>query len=633
MTTTEAISGARFSIRRLSYIPITIVFSAILTICIEFIVRGTGEGVWHFLGTEPRAMLTTTFAITFGLWIIDAVVGRSYVGMGFVASALLLMALSSRVKNLFLGAPLYPTDFVFLHQIIDLFPLLIENRMFLLTAAVAIPVALFAAFGTGILRYRRARPLPALARAAMVAISVPSLVIVGANLNYRSFSQLRIFLGLEPMVWDQAANYRHNGFLAAFAMNVPMAMVSTPSGYSKKIMATIPAPGVFVTPTEKPDVVMVMVESLWDPRRLEGVTIEPDPLATFRKYSSGHVFSPEMGGLTANVEFEALTGFSNAFLPDGSVPYQQYVRHKTPSLASMFGDLGYVTRALHPYREWFWNRASVYKEFGFDEFRSKERLPVLEKRGPEASDSAFVEELIRQADRIKKPFFFFGVTLQNHGPYRPGRYKDTTLEVSSPYGSKVDGPVLSYAEGALDADRMLARLIEWAENRQRPTIIIAFGDHLPPLASVYTDTGYLHDPTAKGDELVEGLMRQRETPLVIWSNRTGAVRDLGTISPAYIPLHLLRLAGISHPFYTGFLGHLFEQYPVVERRLLKERLDSYKIDWTRHRPLPPSLKFFWLVQYDQMFGRGFATDTMFPKNPVEPRLSVSAGDYSFSAQH
>ena len=38
------------------------------------------------------------------------------------------------------------------------------------------------------------------------------------------------------------------------------------------------------------------------------------------------MFSPEFGGMTANVEFEALTGFSNAFLPYGSIPYQQYVR-------------------------------------------------------------------------------------------------------------------------------------------------------------------------------------------------------------------------------------------------------------------------------------------------------------------
>ena len=55
-----------------------------------------------------------------------------------------------------------------------------------------------------------------------------------------------------------------------------------------------------------------------------------------RAVRSGSMFSPEFGGMTANVEFEALTGFSNAFLPYGSIPYQQYVRGPVPSLANFF---------------------------------------------------------------------------------------------------------------------------------------------------------------------------------------------------------------------------------------------------------------------------------------------------------
>jgi hypothetical protein len=33
---------------------------------------------------------------------------------------------------------------------------------------------------------------------------------------------------------------------------------------------------------------------------------------TVRELRSGSMFSPEFGGMTANIEFEALTGFSNA---------------------------------------------------------------------------------------------------------------------------------------------------------------------------------------------------------------------------------------------------------------------------------------------------------------------------------
>ncbi len=60
------------------------------------------------------------------------------------------------------------------------------------------------------------------------------------------------------------------------------------------------------------------------------------------------MFSPEFGGMTANIEFEALTGFSNAFLPAGSIPYQQYVRTPTPSLATFLKSEGYEARAIHP---------------------------------------------------------------------------------------------------------------------------------------------------------------------------------------------------------------------------------------------------------------------------------------------
>ena len=71
-----------------------------------------------------------------------------------------------------------------------------------------------------------------------------------------------------------------------------------------------------------------MSESFWDPTKLPGVTITPDPIPTMRELRSGSMFSPEFGGMTANIEFEALTGFSNAFLPYGSIPYQQYVRRQ-----------------------------------------------------------------------------------------------------------------------------------------------------------------------------------------------------------------------------------------------------------------------------------------------------------------
>ncbi|PWJ48366.1 hypothetical protein SAMN05216529_11237 [Faecalicatena contorta] len=40
----------------------------------------------------------------------------------------------------------------------------------------------------------------------------------------------------------------------------------------------------------------------------------------------GYTSVPVFGGLTANTEFEFLTGFSNVFLAGGIMPYQNYVK-------------------------------------------------------------------------------------------------------------------------------------------------------------------------------------------------------------------------------------------------------------------------------------------------------------------
>ena len=76
--------------------------------------------------------------------------------------------------------------------------------------------------------------------------------------------------------------------------------------------------------------------------------------------------------------------------------------------------------------------APVYADFGFDDFKSEENLPPLEKRGPLASDAAMTDEIIREADATDDPVFFFAVSLQNHGPYEPYRYYNPTHKVQAP---------------------------------------------------------------------------------------------------------------------------------------------------------------------------------------------------------
>ena len=156
-------------------------------------------------------------------------------------------------------------------------------------------------------------------------------------MDYATFSWARDRLQIIPMMWDQKENYASQRLCHRLR-------AQRADGQGDGARRAIRQEAIEAHRTacrrrvgpaaERPDIIMVMSESFWDPTRLPGVTITPDPIPNVRALQSGHVFSPEFGGMTANVEFEALTGFSNAFLPYGSIPYQQYVREPLPSLAT-----------------------------------------------------------------------------------------------------------------------------------------------------------------------------------------------------------------------------------------------------------------------------------------------------------
>lgn len=603
----KALAGTRSAL-------FSLFIAAALVFAIELIVRQSfGETVAYF--TDPMRPAWTTVAVFFlFLLAVDALFGREHKAALLVVPLAILPAFISEQKQVFLSDPLYPTDFLFGRQIMELMPVLVKDRPW---TAVAIVLGLIAMIATISLLLRYAwRNFPKLTRrerVVRVAFALPLLAAFWHIMDYNQFSWIRDRLRVIPIMWDQTENYRHNGFALAFAINLPMANVSAPAGYMADAIDRIPVKPLPAGTTHrgKPDVIVVMSESFWDPTRLPNVKLSPDPMPTVREMQAGNVFSPEFGGMTANVEFEALTGFSNAFLPYGSIPYQQYIRNPIPSLATFFRSEGYVSRAIHPFQGWFWNRTAVYNAFGFDGFRSEENLPAMQKRGIFASDESLTKEIIRQADAMEDPFFFFTVTLQGHGPYEPNRYAKNTIKVEGNLPEGDRQVLATYAQGIKEADDSLKVLMDWAKKRDRETIIVLFGDHLPPLNTVYTSTGYMNDVTASRKGTKEQMKAQHETPLVVWSNKTGPKKNIGTISPAFLSYQILKQAGYEHPYYTGFLGKVYDQYRVIDRYMVVRKNGKDIADWSRRPKIPASLRDYRFLQHDMMFGKRFSTERFF----------------------
>ncbi|WP_069058551.1 LTA synthase family protein [Sinorhizobium sp. RAC02] len=588
---------------------------ALLTvIVIELITRGSVEQTWiYFTNLEQPAWTTT--GVFFLLYLaIDALIGRQHKAVLLVSPLVMLMGVISQQKQVFLTDPLYPTDLLFGRQIMELMPVLVQDRPWTAAGlALAVVAAVVGLISLWVFAWRRFRPLTRKERLTRLAIALPLLAGFVSIMDYNEFSWVRDRLKVFPIMWDQAENYRHNGFMMAFAINLPMANVQAPSGYMIDAIDKIPSKPMPVGTTHrsKPDVIVVMSESLWDPTRLENVKLSADPMPVIRENQSGGVFSPEFGGLTANVEFEALTGFSNAFLPTGSIPYQQYVRKPIPSLATFFRAEGYTARAIHPFSGWFWNRSSVYKAFGFQTFKDVDKMPPLAKRGNFTSDEALTKEIIRQADMQEDPFFFFTVTLQGHGPYDDGRYAKTDIDVESKLDARDTRMLASYAQGVKEADGSLKMLMDWAKERDRETIIVVFGDHLPPLNTVYQNSGYMPGITASRKGTPEQMQKEHETPLVIWSNKTGVEKEVGTISPAFLSYFILKEAGFEHPYYTGFLGAVHDKLRVIDRYMLIDAKGKGTAGWARKKTIDPLVRDFRFLQHDIMFGKQYGLERFF----------------------
>lgn len=389
------------ALRLLLSLLLTLLFSLSLVVAVEWIARGELTPVWLYLMSPSRPGLATIGLVMLAMLILDALAGRAHLSALVVTPLLLVPAFISSQKQHFLSDPLYPSDFLFARQIVELMPVMVRDRPWAAVGlGIGIVVGLAATALLGRYVWKHAAALSRRERMGRLSVCLPFAALFVSQMDPTQYSFIREKLGIIPIVWDQTENYNHNGFVIAFALNLPMADVKSPVGYGPNAIDAIPARnyGYLSGPREKPDVIMLMSESLWDPTRLSNVTFTPDPMPTIRARQSGNVFSPEFGGMTANVEFEALTGFSNAFLPYGSIPYQQYVRRPLPSLATFFRGEGYTARALHPFSGWFWNRNEVYRAFGFEEFHTEETLPTMDKRGMFAADDSLMKEIMREGD-------------------------------------------------------------------------------------------------------------------------------------------------------------------------------------------------------------------------------------------
>ena len=475
-----------------------------------------------------------------------------------------------------------------------------------------------------------------------------------------SLSLLLLFVGMmQTAVTDQLltptnlftqwASYRDNGFTVTFIQNLQYLNIRKPAGYDSDTLdqelqsfleihsdllseieadssetETSPADKTD-SASEKPDIIVIMNESLSDLSVLHDFETDVDYMPYIHSLQkqkkdnliTGNLFVSVCGGNTANSEFEFLTGNTMAFLPPGSVPYQQYVNGDLTSMASLLAADGYETTGIHPYSAAGWTRRQVYPWLGFQNciFRNQFHTSQQVRKYISDQDAYKKIEALYEADASEKNLFLFEVTMQNHGGYSQ-IYDNFPIRVhlkdKQTTSVKATENYLSLIQAS---DQAFQELIEYYETVSEPVIILMFGDHQP--------NDYVSEKIAsltgipKGNRTLEESQNRYVVPYIIWSNYdlekeaagfsetasadpSAPVND-NTLSINYLNAGFTRLCGQDLTDYQKFLLIAKKTLPVITANVVIDSDGNYMTVKEAKKQYPELMGLYEKLQYRYLF--------------------------------
>lgn len=322
-----------------------------------------------------------------------------------------------------------------------------------------------------------------------------------------------------------------------------------------------------------PNIIMLQLETFFDPTTVEFLEFSEDPIPNFRKlmdeYSSGSYKVPSVGAGTANTEFETITGMNLRYFGPGEYPYKTILLKTTcESVAYDLKSIGYATHAIHNNKANFYSRADVFANLGFDTFTSKEYMDVSNTTETGwLKDEVLIGAIQDNLESTEEKDFIYTISVQGHGDYPTEPIlTNPVIQVTGADTEEQNNQWEYYVNQLYEMDQFIADLIASLEEYGQDTVLVMYGDHLPTMGLTVEDVSnrYLFD-----------------TSYVIWDNLGLEEKDQ-TLCSYQIAAEVLDQVDI----HTGTMM----QYHQTRR---KSKLYLQDME---------------LLQYDLLYGKKYAYD-------------------------
>ncbi|MBQ6594365.1 MAG: LTA synthase family protein [Clostridia bacterium] len=516
------------------------VLALAVTMIVESLSRGSVGRMFGYMTQRPLYFLYNFLIILTTLTVSEVFKHRRSV-LFFVTVAWLALGVAARLVVKQRTQPFTSMDILSVKDAITLTPLYYTwPQIILMYGGIFLAVVAVGWILTRLPRRKRVRYWPSCSLVAGLVIMCICIRSVGLTSGWfpRYFENL-------------VDSYDQLGFATCFTFTFGNMGISQPEAYSGEVVSGIleevdssgdePAAHPHHVFTEKdhperPNIIIVQMESLFDVNTIIGATYSEDPTPNFnrlsREYASGELYVPSIGGGTCNVEFEVLTGMDLDFFGVGETPYTTVLQSTTcESVAYALRDLGYCTTAMHNHTATFYSRPVAYSHLGFEHFVSVEYMPYVTYTDVGwAEDSILPKEILKSLRASEDRDLILTVTVESHGKYDENYvYKDGDPLIMNFPESLSRSRFANYLHLIHKTDAFIGQLVEQLDSFDEPVVCVFYGDHLPAL-----------DLTA--ELLTTGNLYASR--YVVWNNY-GAHFDAPDLQAYRMSANLLKQLGIS----------------------------------------------------------------------------------------
>lgn len=439
-------------------------------------------------------------------------------------------------------------------------------------------------------------------------------------------------VGVITETWELKGTYR-NGYLMNFVLQMRDSHIAKPKGYSEEVVSGLETKylnvniegnepvtstdsylfgdeivnsisRVDVSEVENPTIIVIMNESFADLSVIGDFKTNFDYMPFIHSLKNntikGNALASVYGAKTPNSEWEFETGNSMAFLPEGSVVYQQYIGDAPDSIVSTLKNNGYTAVAMHPYYETGWSRNKIYPTLGYDEMYFIDDFDQDNIVREYIADSEMYSKIIDRFNNKKddEKLYIMGITMQNHGGYgqKYNNFIENIYKVGTSYTD-----ANQYLSLVRESDKAVEDLISYFECVDEPVEIVFFGDHQPGLNSNFIEM--LNGKGTTGLSLDE-LQNLYTVPFFIWTNYDTQEQTVERTSLNYLSTLALERANIKLPAYNCFLADMMEEIPAMNSQGYYSKQEGKYIHYENASGEEAKwLEKYNILQYNSMFDK------------------------------